>query len=208
MTLILCDGRWARSLKAAFEAEAKAAKELDGDARKIVTLNDTKLDLASVEGKASLSNTTDGLPGQLTGAKKVRQQTTCSLLLLLCMRTRIARDISGPWVVSPSQCDDREMLLVLHAATAAAQLKVVVCHVTVLRHPRPPSIPLLCFVCLVSFIDTACVESHSSLPCIAIVVVDALRLSRDPLLHSMYGGRDVIMTLGLLFEGEVRGQGA
>ena len=91
MTLILCDGRWARSLKAAFEAEAKAAKELDGDARKIVTLNDTKLDLASVEGKASLSNTTDGPPGQLTGAKKVRHQTSCSLLLLLCMRTRIAR---------------------------------------------------------------------------------------------------------------------
>ena len=205
MTLILCDGRWARSLKAAFEAEAKAAKELDGDARKIVTLNDTKLDLASVEGKVSLSNTTDA--DQRTGAKKVRQQTTCSLLLL-CMRTRIARDISGPWVVSPSQCDDREMLLVLHAATAAAQLKVVVCHVTVLRHPRPPSIPLLCFVCLVSFIDTACVESHSSLPCVAIIVVDALRLSRDPLLHSMYGRRDVIMTLGLLFEGEVRGQGA
>ena len=206
MTLILCDGRWARSLKAAFEAEAKAAKELDGDARKIVTLNDTKLDLASVEGKVSLSNTTDA--DQRTGAKKVRLQTICSLLLLLCMRTRIARDISGPWVVSPSQCDDREMLLVLHAATAAAQLKVVVCHVTVLRHPRPPSIPLLCFVCLVSFIDTACVESHSSLPCIAIIVVDALRLSRDPLLHSMYGRRDVIMTLGLLFEGEVRGQGA
>ena len=206
MTLILCDGRWARSLKAAFEAEAKAAKELDGDARKIVKLNDTKLDLASVEGKVSLSNTTDA--DQRTGAKKVRLQTICSLLLLLCMRTRIARDISGPWAVSPSQCDDREMLLVLHAATAAAQLKVVVCHVTVLRHPRPPSIPLLCFVCLVSFIDTACVESHSSLPCVAIIVVDALRLSRDPLLHSMYGRRDVIMTLGLLFEGEVRGQGA
>ena len=75
------------------------------------------------------------------------------------MQTRIAQGIFGLWVLSPSQCEDREMLLVLHAATAAAQLKVVVCHVTVLRHPRPASIPLLCFVCLVSFIDTACVES-------------------------------------------------
>ena len=96
MTLILCDGRWARSLKAASEAEPKAAKEFDGDARKIVVLDDTKLELATVEGKALLSNTTDGLPGQLTGAKKVRQQTSCSLLLLLCMRTRIARDIFSP----------------------------------------------------------------------------------------------------------------
>ena len=81
MTLILCDGRWARSLKAALEAEAKAAKKSDVDARKIIaTLDDTKLDLAAVEDKASLGNTTDGPAGQLTGAKKVRQQKSCSFL--------------------------------------------------------------------------------------------------------------------------------
>ena len=81
------DGRWTRKLKAVLKAEAKNKKR-DAGARKLATLNDTKLNLAAVEGE-SLDGTAEPL-GQLTGVKKVRQQTSCSLLLSLFMRTRIA----------------------------------------------------------------------------------------------------------------------
>ena len=80
------DGRWTRKLKAVLKAEAKNKKR-DAGARKLATLNDTKLGLAAVEeGNASVDGAAEPLD-QLTGMEKVlvRQQTSSLLLMLLCV---------------------------------------------------------------------------------------------------------------------------
>ena len=73
------------------ETEEKAGRTLDAGSRKLSTLNDTKLDVAAIEGKGSLVNTIDEPLVHVTGGKKARQQVPCSLFVfavMLCLRTR------------------------------------------------------------------------------------------------------------------------
>ena len=55
------------------EIEAKPGRTLDAGSRKLSTLNDTKLDVAAIEGKGSLVNTIDEPRVHVTGGKKARQ---------------------------------------------------------------------------------------------------------------------------------------
>ena len=139
------------------EIEAKAGRTLDAGSRKLSTLNDTKLDVAAIEGKGSLVNTIDEPLVHVTGGKKARQRVPCSLFSCCCgavpanAQQESREELPCPYSVSHRQRDDREMLLVLLAASAAALLEVVVCHVTVLRHPRSASVLLSSFARLESF---------------------------------------------------------